>query len=95
MLARLVRGCIALAFTACVPTDACIHRLADAVKGGQLSYMTLALQREPTAYRSLLMVAGAVLADPEPMLARLVRGCIALAFTACVPADQSSHSLPC
>ena len=54
--------------------------------------MALALQREPTAYRSLLMVAGVVLADPEPMLARLVRGCIALAFTACVPAaDQSSH----
>ena len=43
--------------------------------------MTLALQREPTAYRSLLTRAGAVLADPEPMLARLVRGCIALAFT--------------
>ena len=32
------------------------------------------------------MVAGAVLANPEPMLARLVRGCIALAFTACVRA---------
>ena len=40
-------------------------RLADAVKGGQLSYMALALQRERTAYSSLLMVAGAVLADPD------------------------------
>ena len=34
--------------------------------------MALALQREPTAYRSLLMRLGAVLADPEPMLARQV-----------------------
>ena len=46
--------------------------------------MALALQREPTAYCSQLMVAGMVLADPELMLARLVRGCIALAFTAFV-----------
>ena len=80
MLARLVRGCIALAFTACVLAVACSHRLADTVKGGELSYMALALQREQTAYRSLLMVSGAVLADPEPMLSRMVRGCIALAF---------------
>ena len=91
MLARLVRGCIALAFTACVLAVACSHRLADAVKGGELSYMALAMEREPTAYSSLLMVAGAVLADPEPMLARLVRGCIALAFTACVLAVACSH----
>ena len=87
MLARLVRGFIALAFTACVRADGSSHRLADAVKGGKLSYTALALQRETTAYRSLLMVAGVVLADPEPMLSRLVRGCIALAFTACVLAD--------
>ena len=50
---------------------------------------------EKIAYRSLLSVAGAVLAynlaDPQPMLARLVRGCIAMVFTASVPADQSSH----
>ena len=39
------------------------------------------------------MLAGAVLADAETMLARRVRGCIALAFTASVPADQSSHCL--
>ena len=70
-----------------------MHRLADAVKGGQLSYMALAMEREPTAYSSLMMVAGAVLADPEPMLARLVRGCIALAFTACVRAVACSHRL--
>ena len=43
--------------------------------------MALALQREQTAYRSLLMVSGAVLADPEPMmLSCMVRGYIALAF---------------
>ena len=34
------------------------HRLADAVKGGQLKYMALAMEREQTAYRSLLMVAS-------------------------------------
>ena len=39
------------------------------------------------------MRVGAVLADTEPTLARLVRGCIALAFTASVPADQSSPRL--
>ena len=83
ILPRLVRGCTALAFTACVLAVACIHCLADTVKGGELSYMPLALQLELTAYSSLLMVAGAVLADPEPMLSRLVRGCTALAFTAC------------
>ena len=36
------------------------HRRADAVKGGELSYMTLALQRGPTAHRSLLTRARAV-----------------------------------
>ena len=91
MLARLVRGCIALAFTTCVPAVACSH---ESVKGSELSYMTLALQREPTANRSLLMRLGAVLADPPgPMLARLVCGCIALAFTACVLAVACSHRL--
>ena len=69
------------------------HRRADTVKGSELSYMTLALQRETTAYRSLLMRLGAVLADPEPMLARLVRGCIAVAFTAGVRAVATSHRL--
>ena len=92
MLARLVRGCIALAFTAGVRAVATSHRLVeDPVKGSELSYMTLALQREPTAYISLLMRLGAVLADPEPMIARLVRGCIALAFTACILAVACSH----
>ena len=65
---------------------ACSHGLADAVKGGQLKYMTLALQREPTAYRPLLTRARAAVAGPERMLSRLVRGCIALAFTASVRA---------
>ena len=35
--------------------------------------MALAMEREQTAYRSLMMLTGTVLADPEPMLARLVR----------------------
>ena len=94
MLSRLVRGCIALAFTACVLAVACMHRLADAVKGGELSYMALAVQREHTAYTSLLMLAGAVLPHPEPMLARLIRGCIAVAFTARVGADACMQP-PC
>ena len=63
-----------------------LHRLVDAVKGGKLSYTALAMEREQTAYRSLLPLSGAVLADPEPMPSRLVRGCIALAFTASVRA---------
>ena len=48
MISRLVRGFIVLAFTACLLADACSQRLADTrtVKGGQLSYVTLALQRE-------------------------------------------------
>ena len=54
-----------------MPADQSSHCHANAVKGGELSYMALALEHEPTAYRSLLMVSGAVLADPEPMLARL------------------------
>ena len=41
----------------------------------------------------MLMVAGAVVADHEPMLSRLVRGCIVLAFTACVLAVACSHCL--
>ena len=41
------------------------------MKGGELSYMALAMQRESNAYRSLLMQLGGVLADPEPVLARL------------------------
>ena len=93
MLSRLVRSCMALAFTGCVLAVPCSHRLADTVKGGELSYMPLALQMDPTAYSSLLVVARVVLANPEPMLSRLVRGCIALPFTACVLAVPTSHRL--
>ena len=92
MQPRTRRASIALALTACVPADQSSHcQHVNEVKGGKLSYMALALEREPKTYRSLLMVARAILADPKPILPRLVRGCIALAFTACVPADQSSH----
>ena len=70
-------------------------RLADAVEGGELSYsMALAMEREQTTYRSALMLAGTVLAGPEPMLARLIRGCIAVAFTARVGADACMQP-PC
>jgi hypothetical protein len=55
--------------------------------------MALAMEREQTTYSSQLMVAGTVLADPEPMPARLIRGCIALAFTASVLAVSCSHRL--
>ena len=57
--------------------------------------MALAMEREQTTYSSLLMVAGTVLADPEPMLARLLRGCIALAFTAGVRAVCCNQPPPC
>ena len=60
ILARLIRGCIAVAR---VRTVACIHRLADTVKGGEPSYMALVIACDHTAYRSLLLLAGAVLAD--------------------------------
>jgi hypothetical protein len=60
--------------------------MSDTCESGKLSYMALAMEREQSTCRSLLPRARAVLADPEPMLSRLVRGCIALAFTACVPA---------
>ena len=73
MLSRLVRGYIALTFFACVLAVACSHRLAATIKGGKLSYVVLAMQREPTAYSALLTRARAVLADPEPLLSPLVR----------------------
>ena len=81
--------CIAVPFTAHVRAVASRDRLADAVKSGKLCYMTLAIEREQTAYRSLLPLAGAVLADPEPTPLRLVRGCIAMPFTADVRAVAS------
>ena len=54
----------------------------DTVASGELSYMALAMQREQFTYISLLMLAGAVHADPEAMQARMIRGCIATPFTA-------------
>ena len=49
-----------MAFTASAPADQSIsHRLADTVKGGELSYMALAMEREQIVYRSLLMRSGA------------------------------------
>ena len=69
------------------------HRRAATVKGSKLSYTTVAMKCEPIVYSSLLTPAGVVLAGPEPMLTRLVRGGIALAVTASVPADPSSRRL--
>ena len=66
MLARLVRGCIALAVTARVRADACSHRLADPVKGGELSYTALAMDCEQIASCSLLALAGTFPPGPEP-----------------------------
>ena len=48
--------------------------------------MALAMEREPTAFRSLLMRPGTVLADPGALIARLVRGWFALAVGARVRA---------
>ena len=75
---------------------ASMHRLAHSHtithhEGGELSYMALAIEREQTAYRSLLMLAGTVLTDPKPMLPRLVHGCIAMAFTDSVAAVACIH----
>ena len=67
------------------------HRRADTVKGSNLSYTTVAMKCEPIVYSSLLTLAGVVLVDSEPILARLVFGCIALAFTAGVRAVATSH----
>ena len=79
MLTRLARDCIALAFTAPVPALRAATDLLIPSRGSELSYMSLAMERELTVYRSLLMRQGAVLADARPMQARLVRGCTALA----------------
>ena len=91
MLSRLERGCIALTFTACVLAVARRHRLADTVKGSELRYTALAMEREQIACSSLVALTGAGLADPELMLSRLERGCIALTFIACVLAVARSH----
>ena len=40
------------------------------------------MERERTMYRSLLMQAGALQADPRPTPLRLVRASIAMRFTA-------------
>ena len=63
--------------------------LADAVNGSEHvdSYMALATEREPTTYSSLQMLHWAILAYYEPMPTRLVRGRIAMAFTARVPVE--------
>ena len=53
--------------------------------------MQIAVSCETTAYKSLLVLSWAARADPEPILARLVRGCIAMAFTASAPAEQMSN----
>ena len=89
MLSRLVRGCIALVFFSLLAYSllhAATALLIPSRAASSASYTTVAMEREQIVYSSLLTLAGMVLADPEPMLARLVRGFIALAFTACVPA---------
>ena len=59
-----------MAITVHVPAYASLHRLADAVKGGELSYMAPGsdgTRAKLTAYSSLME-----LVDPESMLARLI-----------------------
>ena len=70
------------------------HWLADAVKlkgGGEISGTVVAIACDPTGYSTVLTRPYTVWANPEPMLARLVRGCIAIAFTARVSAVACSH----
>ena len=56
--------------------------------------MTRAMEREQNVYRSLLPLTGPVLADPEPTCtAPMVRGRIAMPFTACVHAVANSPRL--
>ena len=90
MPSRLVPGCIAMPFTSRVHAVASSPRRAHPVKSCKLSSTTLAIEREHIVYSSLLPLAGALLGGREPMLSRLVRGCIAMPFTACVYAVASS-----
>ena len=48
--------------------------------------MAPAMEGEQSACRSVLPLAGAVLAEPGPATLRLERGCIAMHFTAGVRA---------
>ena len=94
MLSRLARDCIALAFTAPVPAlHAATALLLIPSRGSEISYMALAMEREPNAYSSPLTLVEAVPADPEPMLSRLARDCIVLAFNAPVPALHAATAL--
>ena len=72
-----------------------LHHLAEMMpsRAGELSYMTLATEREQTAFRSLLQPTAALPPDPEPTLLRLVHGCIAMPFTARVRAVAPSGKL--
>ena len=69
-----------------------MHRLADAVKGGELSYMALAMEREQTTYSSVLGRLYTVQADPKPMLACLVR--VGLALSCIPPAWATARHQP-
>ena len=73
VLARLVRGCIAMVFTASVPADQSSHRRADTASSSTWHWRCNA-SKPRTACYCVLMLAGAVQADPEPMLG-MIRGC--------------------
>ena len=81
MQARLIRGFVAMPFTYYSPADASSHRLADDVNGGVLRYMAPAMEPEQAAYSLSPPLSGAFLADPDPMLVRLIRGFIAMALS--------------
>ena len=87
MLAGLVRGCIAI-WPSLLARP--LINPATAFRQGRRAqlHVVLALICEQTVYSSLLMRSGPLLADPKPMLSRLIRGCIAIAFTSTAPANQ-------
>ena len=66
-----------------------LHCLVDTVKGGELSYTALVMERMQIVHSSLLPLAGAFLAQPEPMPSHLGCSGIALAFTAGVRAVRA------
>ena len=95
-LARLIRGGLALA---CIPparaTISANHRRTlctvdgDAVAWSKRLHASQRRTARYVCYRGWYRHKG-LLADPEPVLARLIRGCIAVACTASASIQQPS-----
>ena len=88
----MVRGWVAMDFTARVLADASSHSLVGTVEGGELRYMKLASEREQLAYSSVLMRSGAVLADHKPM--RYAAACIATTISTTISTSTSPPPPP-